>query len=125
MRNTGLTFAVVMLFASLSSAATPRDVSVVDPAGTPTVSVNAKVGDPVMVTLPLYPGDPKGWTYTSADGALGAAREEVVPRWLGPETRGQKFTFSTARAPGGDHVVSFKNGFAPPATVVLIIHLAN
>jgi len=112
-----------------ATSAKTREVSVMDPAGSPTASVNALVGESVAVTLPGYMGFNR-WTYVSVDGALGRARMEVVPRWMGPGTPGIKFTLATSGVAVGDHVVQFKSIPVPgnssaPLDEAVTIHLAT
>jgi hypothetical protein len=114
---------------SARRATAPHDVSIMDPENNPTASVTARVGESVAVTLPAYMGFNR-WTYTSVDGALGHAREDVVPRWLGPGTPGKKFTFSMSGVAVGDHVVRFRGdpvsgNDSPPSKAVLTVHVTN
>ena len=100
-----------------------------DPLNEPKASVDARVGDTVAVTLPIYPTQGK-WTYRSVDGAIGSAREEMVARWLGPSTPGDKFTFATSKVGPGDHVIAFRNDTmsgmpGQPLLAAVTIHLTN
>ncbi len=69
-------------------------VSFEDPTTTSTKHATACFGEKVSVIVPDGLGDWKATTHAS----LGVSTHDIVKGWLGPNTDGEKFTWSTAKA---------------------------
>jgi hypothetical protein len=126
MRIKALTFAAVFVSTTMSYAATLHEVSISlvpasvdDPTRVavclPACSVDARIGDPVAVTVPVSTGGIQ-WTVTSVDGALSTPTKSFVARWLGPSNHGNKFKFTTAQVQPGDHAILFVSSSHEPET---------